>query len=157
MSGLGDRFQSKSIEISVLSGSQCVEFSSGFRIPLTDIKGSYITTDGEVPIEDINNKFTFYIHIKYQKNGENSELVFSNHQKQYPMLDDHIAELNYIMNNINRKINNFSSPQSQQYLDKQSVSQQDFTVILRNLKSLLDDGIITQEEFEAKKKDILGL
>ncbi|KRM79504.1 hypothetical protein FC84_GL001685 [Lapidilactobacillus dextrinicus DSM 20335] len=28
---------------------------------------------------------------------------------------------------------------------------------LRNLKSLLDDGIITQEEFNSKKKQILGI
>ena len=28
---------------------------------------------------------------------------------------------------------------------------------LRNLKALLDEGILTQEEFDAKKKQILGL
>lgn len=28
---------------------------------------------------------------------------------------------------------------------------------LRKYKALFDDGIITQEEFEAKKKQILGL
>ena len=28
---------------------------------------------------------------------------------------------------------------------------------LRALKSLLDDGILTQEEFDAKKKQVLGL
>lgn len=28
---------------------------------------------------------------------------------------------------------------------------------LRNLKALLDDGIITQEDFDAKKKELLGL
>ena len=29
--------------------------------------------------------------------------------------------------------------------------------ILRKLKQLVDDGILSQEEFEAKKKEILGL
>ena len=28
---------------------------------------------------------------------------------------------------------------------------------LRDLKSLMDDGIITEEEFNAKKKELLGL
>lgn len=31
------------------------------------------------------------------------------------------------------------------------------TVIIREYKKLLDDGIITQEEFESKKKELLGL
>jgi hypothetical protein len=29
--------------------------------------------------------------------------------------------------------------------------------VLRKYKQLCDDGIITQEEFQAKKKEILGL
>lgn len=33
----------------------------------------------------------------------------------------------------------------------------DFADQIRSLKSLLDDGIITQEEFDAKKKQILGI
>ena len=32
----------------------------------------------------------------------------------------------------------------------------DVSEILRRFKGLLDDGIITQEEFEAKKKQLLG-
>lgn len=36
-------------------------------------------------------------------------------------------------------------------------SSSDATDELRNLKSLLDDGIITQEDFDAKKKQLLGL
>ncbi len=33
----------------------------------------------------------------------------------------------------------------------------DNTETIRNLKKLLDDGIITEEEFKTKKKDLLGL
>ena len=33
----------------------------------------------------------------------------------------------------------------------------DKTQEIRNYKKLLDDGIITEEEFEAKKKQLLGL
>lgn len=39
----------------------------------------------------------------------------------------------------------------------QEKEEQKFDVQIRKLKSLLDDGIITQEEFEAKKKKILGI
>ncbi|HAH94421.1 MAG TPA: SHOCT domain-containing protein, partial [Dielma fastidiosa] len=37
------------------------------------------------------------------------------------------------------------------------VRNDDPTEQLRKYKSLLDDGIITQEEFDSKKKQILGL
>lgn len=40
---------------------------------------------------------------------------------------------------------------------KQQTSSSASTDDLRNLKSLLDDGIITQEDYDAKKKEILGL
>lgn len=40
---------------------------------------------------------------------------------------------------------------------KQKKKNQLFLVILRKLKQLVDDGILSQEEFEAKKKEILGL
>lgn len=47
----------------------------------------------------------------------------------------------------------------QNYINRQNVSAQplDEADQIRKFKSLLDDGIITQEEFEAKKKQILGL
>jgi hypothetical protein len=35
-------------------------------------------------------------------------------------------------------------------------NEQDFTVTLRKLAELKDEGIITQEEFENKKTQILG-
>ena len=40
---------------------------------------------------------------------------------------------------------------------RNSSSQGDVTEELRNFKALLDEGIITQEEFEAKKKQLLGI
>lgn len=47
----------------------------------------------------------------------------------------------------------------QNYINGQNVSAQplDEADQIRKFKSLLDDGIITEEEFEAKKKQILGL
>jgi hypothetical protein len=39
----------------------------------------------------------------------------------------------------------------------QDASGSDVTVQLQELKNLKDQGIITQDEFDAKKKQILGL
>lgn len=48
------------------------------------------------------------------------------------------------------------------YVEEEVVSQvvqvtTDYTVELRKLKGLLDDGIITQEEFDIKKRNLLGI
>ena len=40
---------------------------------------------------------------------------------------------------------------------KQKKKNQLFLVILRKLKQLVDDGILSQEEFEAKKKEKGGI
>lgn len=42
-------------------------------------------------------------------------------------------------------------------LDTKETPQSDVTDQLRKLKGLLDDGILTQDEFDAKKKQLLGL
>ena len=41
--------------------------------------------------------------------------------------------------------------------DKKATGNQHFAKQIRELKGLLDDGIITQEEFDAKKKQLLDL
>lgn len=41
--------------------------------------------------------------------------------------------------------------------NSQPMSTNDIDEELRKLKSLLDDGILTQEEFDAKKKQLLNL
>lgn len=41
--------------------------------------------------------------------------------------------------------------------DEYVSAEADYTVELRRLKKLLDDGVITQEEFEIKKRTILGI
>jgi hypothetical protein len=58
---------------------------------------------------------------------------------------------------------NYQQPQYQAYQQPQQQNPQpnpgqpqDPTEVLRRFKGLLDDGIITQEEFDAKKKQLLG-
>lgn len=47
---------------------------------------------------------------------------------------------------------------SESQSNKMNIQQQvDYTDELINLKKLVDAGVITQDEFDAKKKQILGL
>lgn len=67
-----------------------------------------------------------------------------------------------INNLINKRTNVpndvYSSQTIPETIDmKQTVPTVDDMELLRNYKKLLDDGILTQEEFEAKKKQLLGL
>lgn len=59
---------------------------------------------------------------------------------------------------LKRGFGGFSARFSQAAKDKPAApSTEDVAQQLRSLKGLLDDGIITQEDFDAKKKELLGL
>ena len=53
------------------------------------------------------------------------------------------------------QVQSYQQPQYQNFQPNPGLPQ-DPTEILRRYKGLLDDGIITQEEFEAKKKQLLA-
>lgn len=60
------------------------------------------------------------------------------------------------------KINNIVTADNTQPVTVQSESKKDVTTLgtaeeLKNYKELLDMGVITQEEFDAKKKQLLGI
>ena len=80
----------------------------------------------------------------------------------FPYLENPTEVYNTINNLINKRTNmpNEVYP-TQQILEvddtKQIVPTVDNMEMLRNYKKLLDDGIITQEEFDQKKKQLLGL
>gem|GEM_PF-6088090 len=206
--GIADGNVSNPTKFTVNSIDQIVEIeplnSSKFNIPFSDIKGAYVTTDVEIPPADMKSEYTFYLHIKYLHNGQDSELVFSHRQKQNCTVDP-IEQLNYAMQHIGEKIewkDNRDAKydqREQQLLQEREVllSQRSSqinhmhdllnpnagTIIntqtqnaieppvttaispsssntadeLRKFKSLLDDGIITQDEFDAKKKQLLNL
>ncbi|WP_127848714.1 SHOCT domain-containing protein [Lacticaseibacillus hulanensis] len=58
---------------------------------------------------------------------------------------------------ISAFIDNILALQEQESTDTVSVAQNETANEIRQFKSLLDDGIITEEEFNAKKKELLGL
>ena len=65
-----------------------------------------------------------------------------------------------MQNKINQisKVENPTIPNSKtNEISKIFETNSDKTNEIRNYKRLLDDGIITEEEFQAKKKQLLGL
>ncbi|TAK89719.1 SHOCT domain-containing protein [Patescibacteria group bacterium] len=56
-----------------------------------------------------------------------------------------------------RQAQKWSGEQSQQPTQAVEPAQDDLTAQLEQLAALKDKGILTQEEFDAKKKQILGL
>lgn len=181
-------------------------------IPLRDIKGSELTTDAEIPENDVKNKYMFYSHLKYLKDGHEQELVISNFQingtsvsnignnillfdyainhldistqkfeekrrkaaereaqfqqknaEHLARRDEHIKQLNEQVGQLKDMFRGTDPSQQNQIPVEPSAPTPASTQTaspadeLRKYKSLLDDGIITQEEFEAKKKQLLGL
>lgn len=79
--------------------------------------------------------------------GTNNDNRFTFHNKFLP---DMVKINDYIQEKINNptQTQNTTTTQSQ---DNNAIEQ------IKQLKQLLDEGIITQEEFDAKKKQLLGL
>jgi hypothetical protein len=61
------------------------------------------------------------------------------------------------VNNVDKILAAIKAGKSAPAPEVPPVKQQDATDELRKLKSLLDDGIITQEDFDKKKAQLLGL
>lgn len=66
--------------------------------------------------------------------------------------DDFVRATHFIMDKVAESKRVHTTPVIQQVTQERSVADQ-----IRDLKSLLDEGLLTQEEFDAKKKQILGL
>lgn len=66
-----------------------------------------------------------------------------------------------VSNNVSRRQSaryaQEDAPQQQAYAPQPQPAQEDVYVELQKLGQLKDDGILTQEEFDAKKHQLLGL
>lgn len=62
-----------------------------------------------------------------------------------------------VSNNVSRRQANRWAAEEQQAEPQQMAPVDDTTAQLQNLAQLKDQGIITQEEFDAKKKQVLGI
>ena len=116
-------------------------------IKVSDLKvyGSYgliFTTDFDLPIDSINSIETYKKSKGFAIRTSSRTIAFSDIDN-VTQITQTISELVSSRNNKSNSVN-FSIPQSN--ADE-----------LKKFKELLDSGIITQEEFDAKKKQLLGL
>ncbi len=74
----------------------------------------------------------------------------TNNENRVTFYNKYLNEMIKVNDYIQNKIGNKNQPQQQ----PQNV---DAAAEIKKFKQLLDDGIITQAEFEAKKKQLLGL
>lgn len=93
----------------------------------------------------------------------NYKIVFSSSSKLRPIIVTDMMKFSYSMkSNLKSKLNDLLINKTKDsYLVKTNITnttnQNSNLDELKKLKELLDAGIITQEEFDAKKKQILGL
>lgn len=137
--------------------------SAPIMIPLQSIKNSESYEDCQVDIPDANDDSVFYIKISYTHEGKDRTLTFSKKQKHLQKTNP-VGQLNYL---LHKRMNYFNSASSASAIDlsvtkqipihSSNIEKQDYIQELRSLKSLLDDGIITQEEFDTKKNQLLNL
>jgi predicted Zn-dependent peptidase len=62
-----------------------------------------------------------------------------------------------VSNNVSRRQSERWAANEQQNQPAQAAAEDDMTAQLQQLAQLKEQGIITQEEFDAKKKQVLGI
>ena len=109
-------------------------------------KNTYRSEDGKVKYKYCSN---MYIRIETTMLEEPIQLTINVHSK--PILDSsEYNELKIQQENIKELL-------EEVVIGKKKKSDSSAADEIRKFKGLLDDGIITQEEFDAKKKQLLGL
>ncbi len=100
------------VKITVNSREQVLEIAPQgapeIRIPFSDIHGSQVTTDTEIPPDDVKNEYTYLLHIACTYSGSETEIIFSHRQKQNATVDP-IAQMNYAMEHIGEKITEYQA------------------------------------------------
>lgn len=105
------------------------------------ILGSKIGTNVSTYTQDVDDRF---IYMRSPKLPKDIVIAFGND------VDSFLIELR-------KAIPEKEYSSTKGFVQTKSTSVKSVSDELRNMKSLLDDGIITQEEFDAKKKQLLGL
>ena len=118
------------------------------RILLHEIKGIVSNDERSIPLASISS-----INISNKLVCSSIEIVSTGNKAIIDDVPAHIAlEIKSGIENLKAMTNTSTAPTSKVEKDMFDVADE-----IRELKDLLDDGILTQEEFDAKKKQLLGI
>ncbi|ODV57361.1 SHOCT domain-containing protein [Lysinibacillus fusiformis] len=118
------------------------------RILLHEIKGIVSNDERSIPLASISS-----INISNKLVCSSIEIVSTGNKAIIDDVPAHIAlEIKSGIENLKAMANTSTAPTSKVEKDMFDVADE-----IRELKDLLDDGILTQEEFDAKKKQLLGI
>lgn len=113
-----------------------------------------VTIPMESIVQVLVNENGFQRVLTFQTAGNNDNRGIWAGRNSQAFARKHYAEADKIKNYIENAIAERNKPTSNQTIINQAASSADE---LKKFKELLDAGIITQEEFNAKKKQLLGL
>ena len=118
------------------------------RILLHEIKGIVSNDETSIPLQSISS-----INISNKLVYSTIEIVSTGNIAIIDDVPAHIAiEIKSAIENLKKDFNKSTTSTTKQEKDMYDVADE-----IRELKDLLDDGILTQEEFDAKKKQLLGI
>lgn len=118
------------------------------RIILHEIKGIVSNDERSIPLASISS-----INISNKLVYSTIEIVSTGNKAIIDDVPAHIAlEIKSGIENLKAMAKTSTAPAGKQEKDMFDVADE-----IRELKDLLDDGILTQDEFDAKKKQLLGI
>lgn len=115
------------------------------RILLENKKLLFGSQNTEIPLEMVND-------ISYNSGMLMAKVTITSGTKDHKISQVSKKTVTQLVDTIRRETELAKHPKEQQVSQSPSDIEQ-----LKGLKDLMDSGIITQEEFEAKKKQILGI
>lgn len=121
--------------------------------------GKFTKKDFAVPIEQITSITISNSIFDKLRSGKTIVIKSASSMMLFPFVQNADDVLNFTLERIKEYKANYGNPKpleiAQSVRANKTISTD--TDELRQLKLLLDDGVITQKEFDAKKKQILGV
>lgn len=106
----------------------------------------------DIPLKSINNITILESKADKIKSGKTIEILYGTKKEKFSYIHNAEAVKNYINECISKLKSKKEETVQTTVIQNDSMADE-----LKKFKDLLDSGVITQEEFDAKKKQILGL
>lgn len=118
------------------------------RIILHEIKGLIFNDEKSIPLKSISS-----INISKKLLSSTLKIVSTGNKAIIEDVPAHIAlEIKNAIENLKKDFKTKSASSTKKEKDMYDIGNE-----IRELKDLLEDGLITEEEFNAKKKQLLGV